>query len=48
MTDAVVSAATRVGVIGFDRPFVVIGERINPPGRRVLAAEMSGGYFSRV
>ena len=48
MTDTVVSSATREVVIGFDRPFVVIGERINPTGRKVLAAEMAGGDFSRV
>jgi 5-methyltetrahydrofolate--homocysteine methyltransferase len=35
-------------VIGFDRPFVVIGERINPTGRKVLAEEMKSGDFSRV
>src|SRR3546814_9955501 len=48
MTDTVVSSATKEGVIGFDRPFVVIGERINPTGRKLLAAEMAGGDFSRV
>jgi 5-methyltetrahydrofolate--homocysteine methyltransferase len=35
-------------VIGFDRPFVMIGERINPTGRKLLAAEMKAGDFSRV
>jgi 5-methyltetrahydrofolate--homocysteine methyltransferase len=35
-------------VIGFDRPFVIIGERINPTGRKLLAAEMKAGDFSRV
>jgi 5-methyltetrahydrofolate--homocysteine methyltransferase len=35
-------------VIGFDRPFVVIGERINPTGRKLLAQEMKDGDFSRV
>jgi 5-methyltetrahydrofolate--homocysteine methyltransferase len=48
MTDTVVSSATREVVIGFDRPFVIIGERINPTGRKILAAEMSAGDFSRV
>lgn len=48
MTDTVVSSATREVVIGFDRPFVVIGERINPTGRKLLAAEMAAGDFSRV
>jgi 5-methyltetrahydrofolate--homocysteine methyltransferase len=35
-------------VIGFDRPFVVIGERINPTGRKALAAEMVSGNFDTV
>ncbi len=48
MTDTVVSSATKEVVIGFDRPFVIIGERINPTGRRLLAAEMRAGDFSRV
>ena len=40
MTETVISSATREVVIGFERPFVIIGERINPTGRKVLAAEM--------
>src|SRR5450432_2691809 len=48
MTDTVVSSATREVVIGFDRPFVMIGERINPTGRKILAAEMKAVDFSRV
>jgi 5-methyltetrahydrofolate--homocysteine methyltransferase len=48
MTDTVISSATREVVIGFDRPFVVIGERINPTGRKILAAEMAAGDMSRV
>ncbi|NND01278.1 MAG: dihydropteroate synthase [Acidimicrobiia bacterium] len=48
MTDTVISSATREVVIGFDRPFVIIGERINPTGRKLLAAEMKVGDYSRV
>jgi 5-methyltetrahydrofolate--homocysteine methyltransferase len=48
MTDTVISSATREVVLGFDRPFVMIGERINPTGRKILAAEMAAGNFSRV
>jgi cobalamin-dependent methionine synthase I len=33
-------------VIGFDEPFCVIGERINPTGRKKLAAELEAGDFS--
>ena len=48
MTRTVISSATREVVIGDDQPFVVIGERINPTGRKVLAEEMKAGDFSRV
>ncbi|MFP3916072.1 MAG: dihydropteroate synthase [Actinomycetota bacterium] len=48
MTHTVLSSPTREIVIGFDRPFVVIGERINPTGRKRLAEEMAAGDFSRV
>ena len=48
MTDTVISSASKEVVIGFDRPFVIIGERINPTGRKIMAAEMIAGDFSRV
>src|SRR4029453_451734 len=48
MTDTVVGSATKEVVIGFDRPFVIIGERINPTGRKKLAAQMVAGDFSTV
>src|SRR5215468_9808046 len=48
MTDTVISSQTREVVIGLERPFVMIGERINPTGRKILAAEMAAGNFSRV
>ena len=44
----VVSSATRTVVIGPDEPFVVIGERINPTGRKKLAEEMRRFDMSRV
>ncbi len=44
----VVSSKTKTVVISPDHPFAVIGERINPTGRKKLAAEMAGGDFSRV
>lgn len=43
-----ISSATKEVVIGFNRPFVIIGERINPTGRKIMAAEMIAGDFSRV
>ena len=48
MSETLLSSATREVVIGFDRPFVVIGERINPTGRKALAAEMAAGNFDTV
>jgi 5-methyltetrahydrofolate--homocysteine methyltransferase len=48
LTDTVISSASREVVIGFERPFVVIGERINPTGRKLLAEEMKAGDYSRV
>ncbi len=35
-------------VLGSGLPFVVIGERINPTGRKMLAAELLAGNFDRV
>ena len=48
MTDTIISSATKEVAIGFERPFAVIGERINPTGRKLLAEEMKNGDFSRV
>jgi 5-methyltetrahydrofolate--homocysteine methyltransferase len=48
MTDTIISSASREVIIGFERPFTIIGERINPTGRKLLAAEMQAGDFSRV
>ena len=47
ITHTSISSATREVVIGFDRPFTIIGERINPTGRKLLAEEMRSGDFSR-
>jgi len=48
MTDTVISSASKEVIIGNNRPFVMIGERINPTGRKMLAKEMAEGDFSRV
>jgi len=39
----IVSSATREVVIGDDQPTVLIGERINPTGRKKLAAALEAG-----
>lgn len=46
--DTVLRSPQQTVIIGPNRPFVVIGERINPTGRKALAAEMAAGDFSRV
>ena len=48
MTRTIVASATREIIIGFDQPFCVIGERINPTGRKKLAAEMIEDNFDTV
>tara|TARA_Y100001947_G_scaffold124109_1_gene108628 strand:- start:329 stop:1234 length:906 start_codon:yes stop_codon:yes gene_type:complete len=48
MTDTIISSNSKEVVIGLDRPFVMIGERINPTGRKLLSKEMAEGDFSRV
>jgi 5-methyltetrahydrofolate--homocysteine methyltransferase len=48
VTETVLTSATKEVVIGFERPFVIIGERINPTGRKKLAEEMAAGNFETV
>ena len=48
MTETIISSASKEVIIGFDRPFTIIGERINPSGRKLLAEEMKAGDYSRV
>ncbi len=48
MTETVLSSPGKEIVIGFERPFVVVGERINPTGRKKLAEEIARGDYSRV
>lgn len=48
MFETVVSSRTKTVIIGPDRPFTIIGERINPTGRKLLAREMAAGDYSRV
>ncbi len=48
MVRTVVESKTKTALLGFDQPFCVIGERINPTGRKKLAAELEAGDFSTV
>lgn len=46
--ETTLSSKTKTVTISADKPFVIIGERINPTGRKKLAAELAAGDFSRV
>ena len=48
MTTTTLSSVSKEVTIGFGHPFVMIGERINPTGRKILAEEMKVGDYSRV
>lgn len=48
MTETIISSQTKTVIMGPERPFVIIGERINPTGRKLLAAEMAAGNYERV
>jgi 5-methyltetrahydrofolate--homocysteine methyltransferase len=44
----IVSSATRTVRIGDDQPFAIIGERINPTGRKIFQLQLRSGDLSRV
>lgn len=46
--ETVITSPTKTVRIGPNLPFVIIGERINPTGRKLLAAEMAAWNFERV
>lgn len=46
--ETILTSPSRTVRIGPAHPFVIIGERINPTGRKLLAAEMAEGNFERV
>lgn len=46
--ETTLTSRTRTVIISPDRPFTIIGERINPTGRKLLAREMAEGDLSRV
>ena len=48
MARTIVESKSKTAVIGFDEPFCVIGERINPTGRKKLASELESGNFTTV
>ena len=48
MTKTIIESSNRSVVIGFDEPFCIIGERINPTGRKKLAVELEAENFDTV
>ena len=42
------SSATKTVTIGHDQPFCIIGERINPTGRKAFAAALREGDLSQI
>ncbi len=44
----ILESKTKTVILGHDVPFVMIGEKINPTGRKKLGAEMAEGNFERV
>ncbi len=44
----VLRSATREVVIGHDQPFCLIGERLNPTGRKIFAEQLRRGDLSRI
>ena len=44
----VLRSASREHVIGHDRPFTIIGERINPTGRKIFQEQLRAGDLSAI
>src|SRR6478609_11952092 len=44
----VLRSASREVVIGSDQPFCLIGERLNPTGRKIFAEQLRRGDLSRI
>jgi 5-methyltetrahydrofolate--homocysteine methyltransferase len=44
----ILRSASREVVLGHDQPFCVIGERINPTGRKIFQAQLRAGDLSRI
>jgi 5-methyltetrahydrofolate--homocysteine methyltransferase len=44
----IIRSETKEVVIGHDRPFCIIGERINPTGRRIFQEQLRAGDFSAI
>ena len=48
MSATIIESSTKTVKIGFEEPFCIIGERINPTGRKKLSIELQNEDFSTV
>ena len=48
MTKTIIESKNKTVIIGYDEPFCVIGEKINPTGRRKLSLEIQENNFDTV
>jgi 5-methyltetrahydrofolate--homocysteine methyltransferase len=48
LPETIISSRKKTVIIGPNQTFKIIGERINPTGRKKLAAEMAAGNYDRV
>ena len=48
MSHTVLRSASREVVIGHDRPFCLIGERINPTGRKLFQEQLRNGDLTAI
>ena len=48
MSVTIIESLSKTVKIGFDEPFCIIGERINPTGRKKLSLELQTEDFSTV
>ena len=46
--DTVIQSRSKTVVIGSEQPFCVIGERINPTGRKAFQAQLQAGDLSQL
>jgi 5-methyltetrahydrofolate--homocysteine methyltransferase len=46
--DTVLQSRSKTVVIGSDKPFCIIGERINPTGRKAFQAQLQAGDLSQI
>jgi 5-methyltetrahydrofolate--homocysteine methyltransferase len=48
MMETIIASATKELRIGGENPFVIIGERINPTGRKIFQEQLRAGDLSRI